>query len=247
LHDIELFKEPPSKHGDCPICFERLPTLDAGRRYNTCCGKVICSGCVHAPVYDNQGNEVIEKTCPFCRTPWPESNNEIMKRMNKRLELNDPTAMYNKGCDYEEGLHGLSKDYTKALEFYHRAAELSHADAYCNIGYAYDNGLGVKVDKKKARKYYELAAMEGDAQARHNLGIDEAQAGNLDRAIKHWMIAVSIGDSESLNCIKNFYSFGKATKEDYMKALQSYQTYLGEIKSKQRDEAAAAQEGYRYY
>ena len=30
-----------------------------------------------------------------------------------------------------------------------------------------------------------------------------------------------------------------------MKALQSYQTYLSEIKSKQRDEAAAAYEEYR--
>ena len=32
-----------------------------------------------------------------------------------------------------------------------------------------------------------------------------------------------------------------------MKALQSYQTYLEEIKSDQRDKAAAADEKYRYY
>ena len=35
------------------------------------------------------------------------------------------------------------------------------------------------------------------------------------------------------------YSNGDATKEDYTKALQSYQTYLRGIKSRQRDEAAA--------
>ena len=33
LHN--LFAEPPSPHGDCPICFLRLPSLETGRRYKT--------------------------------------------------------------------------------------------------------------------------------------------------------------------------------------------------------------------
>jgi len=49
LHDIELFKQPPQKE-DCPICFVRLPTLSSGSKYNSCCGKVICAGCIHAPL-----------------------------------------------------------------------------------------------------------------------------------------------------------------------------------------------------
>jgi len=62
------------------------------------------------------------------------------------------------------------------------------------------------------------------------------------------MIAVRSGEAESLKVIQLIYKDGHATKEDYMKALQSYQTYLGEIKSKQRDEAAAYDyENYRYY
>ena len=69
LHDEKLFKHPPSMFGDCPICFERIPTLHTGSKYKTCCGKVICSGCSYAPVYDNEGNIVAEKICPFCRTP----------------------------------------------------------------------------------------------------------------------------------------------------------------------------------
>ena len=71
-HDIELFKEPPSQHGDCPICFLRIPNLNTGWKYQTCCGKIICSGCIHAPVYDNQGN-LVKKLCPFCRVPTPVS------------------------------------------------------------------------------------------------------------------------------------------------------------------------------
>ena len=72
LHDEELFKQPPPEE-DCPICFTRIPTLDTGSQYYTCCGKVICSGCCYAPVYDNQGNKVDNKKCPYCRTPWPSS------------------------------------------------------------------------------------------------------------------------------------------------------------------------------
>ena len=61
------------------------------------------------------------------------------------------------------------------------------------------------------------------------------------------MISIRGGDPQSLERIKLLYSKGRATKEDYMKALQSYQAYLGEIKSPQRDKAAAADERYRYY
>ena len=62
------------------------------------------------------------------------------------------------------------------------------------------------------------------------------------------MIAAGGGFAESLENIKDMYSAGLATKEDYTKALQLYQAYLVEIKSAQRDEAAAFDsEKYRYY
>ena len=246
--DIELFKEPPSQYGDCPICFERLPILETGRRYKTCCGKSICSGCYYAPVYDNQGNEVDNQKCAFCRVPTPSFNDEAIERVMKRVELNDPIAIYDNGCDYRDGTNGLPQDYTKALELFHRAAELGYADAYLGIGNAYDHGEGVEVDEKKAVHYTELAAMAGCEGARHNLGVNEENTGNFGRALKHYMIAVRSGDADSVEEIKELYTRGHATKEDYMKALQLYQAYLGEIKSDQRDKAAAYnKEEYRYY
>jgi len=247
LHDIELFKEPPSQFGDCPICFLRLPFRNTGRAYFSCCGKMICSGCSWAPVYDNQGNEVDNKKCAFCRTPDPESYEEIMKRHEKRVDADDPIAIYTKGNYYKDGRNGYPQDYAKALELFHRSAELGCSEAYTSIGYVYLYGEGVEVDKKKARHYWELAAIGGDASARHNLGINEGETGNVERALKHWMIAVRGGESESLKQIKVLYSNGHATKGDYTTALQLYQEYLGEIKSPQRDEAAAADERNRYY
>ena len=170
ISDEELFKQ--SQYEDCPICFLRLPKLQSGSRYQTCCGKVICSGCAHASVYDDQGNEVDNEKCAFCRTLDPTSE-EIMKRIKKRVKLNDAYAIHSLGCHYRDGKNGFPQHYKKAFELYHRAGELGHATAYCSIGYAYNNGQGVEVDKKKAVHYTELAAIGGCAQARYNLAIWE--------------------------------------------------------------------------
>ena len=247
LHDEKLFKQPPPEE-DCPICFIRLPTLICtGSRYFTCCGKTVCSGCVYAPVYDDQGNIVDDKKCPFCRAPSPETVEGSIDRLKKRVELNDPKALLNHGIYYEKGLDGYPKDQDKAFELYHRAGELGYARAYSSIGYAYSYGIGVRVDNEKAVYYYELSAMGGSAEARCNLGLLEFKTGNMERAMKHLMIAVKSGQSTALKQIKKMYSNGHATKEDYTKALRSYQAYLGEIKSRQRDVAAAAHDDLIYY
>jgi len=246
LHDEKLFKQPPPKE-DCPICFLRLPYLNIGSRYMSCCGKVICSGCMYAPVYDNQGNKVNNKKCPFCRTPDPTTQEETNEREKKRLKVGDGQAFLNIGYKYFNGRFGYPQDRTKALDLFHRAAELGHGSAYNNIGNAYEFGVGVEIDKKKAIHYYEHAAMGGNVAARHSLGNDELRAGHYERAIKHYMIAVTVGYDDSLKIIQKMYKHGDASREVYTKALQSYQTYLGEIKSRQRDEAAAADDEYRYY
>ena len=245
LHDEELFKQTPSE--DCPICFIRLPYLNSGYRYFSCCGKEICSGCIYAPIYDDQGNVIADKKCAFCRTPHPTSMEEAVERQKKRVEANDANAIVNTGNDYGNGTNGYPQDYSKALELYHRAVELGFTNVYCNIGYFYKTGKGVEIDTEKARHYYELAAMGGNILARHDLGLDEKKAGNIDRALKHFIIAARGGRKQAIDQVKRLYTKGDATKDDYARALQSYQTYLGEIKSRQRDKAAAAYDGYRYY
>ena len=156
-------------------------------------------------------------------------------------------AINNLGGFHSEGIYGLPQDWAKALELWHRAAELGYVDSYYNIGCIYYNGYGVERDKMKAIHYWELAAMGGVADARRNLGVSESNAGNHDRALKHCVIAVGGGSNDSLKQIKQMYSNGHATKADYAKALQSYQAYLDEIKSDQRDKAAEYSDNYKYY
>ena len=67
----------------------------------------------------------------------------------------------------------------------------------------------------------------------------------MNRALKHYMIAAESGEPDSLKQIQKLYTNGHATKDDYAQALRVCQAYLVEIKSAQRDAAAAR--GKRYY
>jgi len=242
LHDEKLFEQPPPLD-DCPICMVRLPYLESGSVYMNCCGKVACGGCI----YTLQNRDGGVGLCPFCRTPAPTSKEDLIPRYKKRMEVNDAQAFHEMGIFYVQGSHGLPQYNTKALELLQRAGELGDAQSYSEIGYAYKKGRGVEKDEKKAIQYTKLAAMSGSVNARHNLGATEGNLGNNDRAVKHWMIAVKDGNSDSLKCIKALYSNGHATKDDYANALRSYQAYLDEIKTDQRDDAAAFTGGYKYY
>ena len=227
---------------ECPICFLTLPWLETGKRYQSCCGKIICSGCIHAGVTTTGKN-----MCPFCRALAPKTEEEAFEGIKRRVEVGNAQAMYELGCYYFYGRYGLPLNREKGLELWHQSAELGCVEAYYNIGNAYWYGGGVGRDEKKAIHFWELAAMGGDAASRHNLGSAEGRAGNIDRAMKHFMIAAGSGDHDSLKTIKQMYKDGEATKDDYAKALEAYQTYLSEIKSDDRDKAAAFHDEYKYY
>ena len=118
---------------------------------------------------------------------------------------------------------------------------------YTNIGNAYYDGVGVERDEKMATHYYELSAMGGDSTARYNLGVGKYNAGNYDKAVKHYMIALRGGHTKALKRFQEMYMNGRVAKDHYANALRSHQAYLHEIKSDQRDKAAAFRDDYRYY
>ena len=143
LSDEELFKMPPPNE-DCPICFLMMPSLETGRKYNVCCGKMICSGCIIA----NAKIDLDKQLCPFCRIPNSDSDKEMRNSLLNRVKMNDAKAVYNVGCGYDQGKYGFPQDYEKALKLWHRAGDLIENTTYCNKAYfniaiAYLNGRGV--------------------------------------------------------------------------------------------------------
>jgi len=217
--------------------------MSSGRMYMMCCGKSICSGCFIAPVYDNHGKIIVDKKCPFCRTPEPTTAEEIIERLEKRMEVGDAYAFCIMGNAYSGGQLGLTRDSAKATELWHKAGKFG----YTHLGFAYSKGEGVERDEKMASHYDELAAIGGNVVARRNLGVDEYNAGNYNKALKHYMIAVRGGCTDSVKEIQRMYMDGHVTKDHYANALRSYQVYLNEIKSDQRDKAAISVKDCCYY
>ena len=232
LYDEQLFKEVEAE--ECPICF--LP-LSGQRAFQTCCGKVICSGCMYA-MKMSEGKDL----CAFCRTPPALSTNkEDLKRLKILMDKGNGKAFHYLAELYRCGRRGLPRDWSKSIELCLKAGELGCADGYCSLGFVYMHGQEVERDIKKAQYYFELATMGGNITARHNLACIEGDNGNEHRAMKHFMIAARAGSEESLNGIKKNYirgiMKGLITKDEYANTLRAYQKRQEEVKSDERDKA----------
>jgi len=233
LHEEALFKEPPPRE-ECPICMLPLPINDNLSMFKSCCGKLLCSGCINAMVKSGGAD-----LCAFCRTPRPSSEEEEIKRTNKLIGVGNTKACLFLAAVHANGRYGMPQNRVKANELYLKAGELGCFDAYNNLGNSYHEGWGVERDMKKAKHYYELAAMNGNVPARHNLGIFELRvAGNYERAFKHWVIAARAGNDGSLDKVKRGYKGGLITKDEYADILRAYQVRQEEMKSDEREEAA---------
>jgi TPR repeat protein len=64
-----------------------------------------------------------------------------------------------------------AEDLKKALSFYKKAAALGHAQAHCNLGVNYLEGLGTRRSLAKGIEWTRKAARNGDDIAQYNLGM----------------------------------------------------------------------------
>ena len=209
--------------------------------FKLCCGKAICYGCIYAMILEdtNRGKRKEETgMCAFCRTPFPSSDEDVIKQLKKQIEKGNGEACVELARYYADG-YCVPQDQAKANELYLKAGELDCATAYYNLACSYRNGTGVEVDKVKANHYFELSAMMGDVRARSFLGVLEAQTGNMQRSCKHLMIAARAGYVISLEKVKQGFMQGFVTKEEYECTLRAYHNRHAEMKSDMRDEAAA--------
>ena len=254
LHEEALFNTQPPPNEDCPICMLPLPdgiggAINASQtNFKSCCGKVICHGCMYAMEEEKKkggekcscSKDGCKNFCPFCRVHMARSYEEDIDRIKKLMERDNAEAFATLGGLYAQGSHGLRQNWARANELLLKAGELGCGSAYSSLANAYHSGRGVEVDKEKAKYYFELAAMKGNANARYNLGAVECQAGNHDRGMKHFIIAARAGNEYALETVKDGYMDGLVTKDEYACVLREYQMRQDEVKSDQRDKAAAA-------
>ena len=232
VRDELLFKQPESTHmGDCPICSVPLPLNIEKSMMYVCCCKVICGGCENA----NQNREMemgLQPTCPFCRKSLPDTDEECKEQLMKRIEANDPIALRLEG-----GLQKMKGNYASAFEYFTKAAELGDTQAHYRLAGMYHNGQGVEEDKGKEKHHLEEAAIGGHPEARYFLGGAEWNSDNINRAVKHWIIAATQGDDEAIKELMEAFKEGHVEKDVLAVALRSHKAAGDATKSPQRKAA----------
>ena len=69
------------------------------------------------------------------------------------------------GHSAPDGRPQLAVNYEVAFRYAYRAAKGDYLKAYCDVGYFYENGKGVKQNYQKAKDWYLKAMAKGDKQA----------------------------------------------------------------------------------
>ena len=237
-----LFRQPEgSCDGDCPICF--LPLIFGESTLHSCCCKTVCDGCAYAYA-SLQRRENMKPSCPFCRHPPPKTEEEHEKNLMKRVEANDPVALRHMGwrhlqkAEYDAARE--EEEYGAAFEYWTRAADLGDAEAHYQLAIMYQDGEYVENDVEKEMYHMVEAAIRGHPYARFMLAFTEGyHEGNIERAVKHFIIAAKLGDDDSIQELKKYYEDGLVSKEDFAAALRAHHAAVEATKSPQREAAAA--------
>ena len=65
--------------------------------------------------------------------------------------------------------NGVSQDYAAAIRLFAKAAKNGNPKAQYNLGYCYENGIGLISNRDEARCWYEKAAESGHSGAKQAL------------------------------------------------------------------------------
>ena len=140
-----------------------------------------------------------------------------------RAEAGAVAAQTELGYIYAVG-EGVAQDFTTALQWFKRAADLGYADAQYNYGNMYANGFGVDQDYAQALQWYQRAAAQDHMRAQYNLGFmyDNAQgvAQDYNEAAKWYLAAAQQGHEAAQNNLGVMYKYGYGLEQSYPNALQ---------------------------
>ena len=227
-----LGKLPPRE--ECPICMRVFPLDPALRTYANCCGNMICGGCIfqHQMTRGEQAD-----TCAFCRAAAPGSDEEILALRRKRIELNDPKALYNMALNYDNGAYGLAVDQVKCIDLLRQSAAFGYPFSQYQLGmYHYHGMMGLEQNEEEALKLWEKAAEGGHLTSRNNLGAIAYGNGDRVATMRHWRLSAAGGFRGSMEGLIVNFEDGLLHHGDLAKTLQAMYRSRAEMKSEGRDQ-----------
>ena len=134
----------------------------------------------------------------------------------------DAMAQSEVGDAYTHG-DGVGQDYTKALEWYLKAADKQNASAEHGLGDAYYNGRGVARDRTEAARWYRKAAERGYATAQVSLGHACRRGTGVKKdyakALEWYRKAAEQEDARGQHHVGRMYEEGYGVTRDHDQAL----------------------------
>lgn len=148
---------------------------------------------------------------------------EIVHWLEKASNLGDPTAMYNLSVVklLDDGRVVTRQDSLDAFYWARRGADSGDFKCQHLLGRYYYNGIGVKLDKKEALRWFKGAADKGSQGAAYMAGklyADKTVGNDMELAVKYYESAKWI--PEAYMALAELYDKGNGVIMDKQKARE---------------------------
>ena len=149
-------------------------------------------------------------------------NDKIAQYLEK-AEQGDAEAQYKLAKCLSNNNEGHEPDYVGAFEWYVKAANQKYKEAYFQIAWAYQFGLGIAQDYIEANKWWLESFKAGDVVAAYNLAQNlrnNCGAENADRKeiFDLYLAAAKGGHKNSFFRVAWAYDQGEGVEQDYVEA-----------------------------
>ena len=143
--------------------------------------------------------------CKLNGTGTTKETIEAVSLMKKAGEGGDPAALCYLGLWYLNGENGFVLDEKEAVHYFEMSAEKGFASAHRNLGYCYENGLGVSRDIQKAFDEYDEGSSGNDSYSQKAAAkllmegsLNESGRAEFERAIPYLKPSAEKGDAEAM-------------------------------------------------
>ena len=199
-----------------------------------CIGSILDDGLPALPAHLSDGlKKAVEQAMQLRAKDRPATIDEFLALLSSSAKVDETTMAITEAMeahstanDYFYGRNGKPKDYSEAVKWYSKAAELGHTFAQNNLGVCYCNGLGVTKDYFEAVKWYRKAAEQGDMDAQNNLGVcyqkGEGVPQDYSEAVKWYRKAAEQGHARAQCYLGYCYQKGEGVSQDYSEAVKWY-------------------------
>lgn len=158
--------------------------------------------------------------------PFAWGQAEGMTALRREASSGNPASMVTLGLRYDYGLKGASRDLSRAIFWYKKAAGQGYAPAEMILSQRYEVGRGVPMDDRLAVRWLRISAHHGYPPAEDAWGDRYASGQGVPKSGKralHWYFrAAAHGYGESQDLLGEAYESGQGVPKNLRKAAEWY-------------------------